>query len=344
MFGLKRNQVIGIDVGSAAIKIVQLRKSSGRWAVAAAGIVRIARHSEKGAAMASIRAIQNCIEVSGGGSRLAVCGVGGHESAIRDFELAEVEASLVEQAILVETEHLNPFDTDEILFDYKLLSNSDGKMKGYVAATTQRLVKRKLDLIKKAGLKCAMVDVEALSLINCRNELEKPEDHSSTAIVNIGNSCTTFVAEGKDGRPFVREIKFGGRDIFDRLAVAYETSAELAEEYLFSKNGEKDEYTAILPTACRHLITEINKTIRFYETQAKSSAVKKLLVCGGIASAKGLLDVLNDQISAEAVLWNPCEKMKVRFLRNHNGALRNNIIRKCGPALAVAVGLAMRSI
>ncbi|MHC4742112.1 MAG: type IV pilus assembly protein PilM [Planctomycetota bacterium] len=344
MFGFKRNQVIGIDVGSAAIKIVQLRKSSGGWSVAAAGIVRIGRQSDKGGELASVRAIQNCMDVSGGGSRLAVCGVGGRESAIRDFDLEEVEPFQIEQAILAETEHLNPFDTEEIVYDYRLLSNCDGRMKGYVAASTQRLVNSKLNLIKKAGLKCAMVDLEALSLINCRNELDKSKDHSSTAIINIGNSCTTFVAESKDKQPFVREIPFGGRDIFERLAVASETSVEEVEEYLFSKNGEKNEYSAALPTACRQLITEINKTVRFYEAQADSSSVEKLLVCGGVASAKGLVDVLGEETPVEAVLWNPCENMKVRLLRNHNAALRNNIIRNSGPALAVAVGLAMRSI
>ncbi|MBN2269014.1 MAG: pilus assembly protein PilM [Sedimentisphaerales bacterium] len=344
MFGIKTNQVIGVDVGSAAVKIVQLHKDANGWEVAAAGIVRTAQHSEKGAAGASVRAIQNCLEVSGGASRLAVCGVGGPESAIRGFELAAVEPPLLEKAILAETEELNPFNTDDILFDYKLLSNSEGKIRGYVVAATNRLVKSKLSLIKKAGLKCALVDLEALSLINCRNEIEKPEAGFSTAIINIGNSCTTFVAEDKDAHPFVREIKFGGRNIIDMLAAANGTASNEVEEYLFGKNGTKQEYASILPIACRQLVIEINKTLRFYDAQENSSPVKELLVCGGIAAAKGLLDALNKQLSARAVLWNPIEKMRLRSLRSPNEALRNNIIRNSGPALVVAVGLAMRSI
>lgn len=344
MLGLKRNQVIGVDVGSAAVKIVQLRKGAGGWSVAAAGIVRIGRHSEKGTALASARAIQNCMEVSGGRSRLAVCGVGGREAAIRDFEVDEVEPFQLEQTILTQAENLNPFDTDKILFDYRVLSQSDGKMKGYVAAATERLVKNKLNAMKKAGLKCAMVDIEALSLINCRNQLTKSKDHSSTAIINIGHSTTSFVAEGKGNTPFVREIKFGGKDIFHRLAETAEATQEQAEEHLFGKNGESDRYAAMLAPICRQLVTEVNRTLRFYEAQAGSSIIDKLLVCGGMASARGLVDILNDQTPCEAVLWNPCKKMKVRLLRNHNAALRNNIIRNSGPALAVAVGLAMRSI
>lgn len=344
MFGIKTNQVIGVDVGSAAVKVVQLYKDSNGWEVAAAGIVRTARHCEKGAAQACVRAIQNCLELSGGGSRLAVCGVGGPESAIRCFELTAVEPPLLEKAILAETEHLNPFDTDDILFDYKLLSSSNGKMKGYVAAATNRLVKTKLNLIKKAGLRCAMVDLEALSLINCRNELEKPEGGFSTAIINIGNSCTTFVAEDKDGRPFVREIKFGGRNIIDVLASANGISTNEVEERLFDKSSTKQEYESILPLACRQLVAEIEKTLRFYDAQENCCPVKELLVCGGIATAKGLLDALNKQLSTKAVLWSPVEKMRLRSLRSPNEALRNNIIRNSGPALTVAVGLAMRSI
>ena len=324
--------------------MVQLHKNSHGWEVTAAGIVRTAGHSEKNAAQASVRAIQNCLEVSGGAARLAVCGVGGPESAIRGFELAAVEAPLIEKTIRAEAQHLNPFDTDDILFDYKLLSNADGKMKGYVAAATNRLVKSKLSLIKKAGLKCAMVDLEALSLINCRNELEKSDKELAAAIINIGYSCTTFVAEDKDGHPFVREIRFGSRNIIDVLASTNGTSSQEAEEHLFDKNIAEEEYSSILPIACRQLVIEIDRTIRFYDAQENSSPVKELLVCGGIAAAKGFLDSLNKQLPTKAILWNPVEKIRLRSLRNPNEALRNNIIRNSGPALAVAVGLAMRSI
>ena len=73
---------MGVDIGSFAVKIVQLRKSSSQWLVTAAGVVDI---SEKGAdnpgrkEANSARAVYNCMRLTGIKGKMAVCGVGGAE-------------------------------------------------------------------------------------------------------------------------------------------------------------------------------------------------------------------------------------------------------------------------
>lgn len=335
---------MGVDVGSAAAKIVQLHRGGHGWTVTAAGIARIAHQNGRDYRQNSVRAILDCIELSGSTTRLAVCGVGGPDVAVRSFEMACPQPFEIEQAIAAEARHACPFDTDDLRLDYKLFSRSDAKATGYVAAATSRLVSSKLNIIREAGLRCALVDIEALALINCYNETRKSDADCSAAILNIGSSFTTFVAEGANAQPFVREIRFAGRDVIDRLAGESGIPADQVEASLFDTGRAGEESVGKLQAACSQLVTEVSKTLRYYEAQQGSVPVRELLVCGGFASAHGLTDVLGGQLSIKAVLWNPLEKMRVGLARNHNKVLRQNILRKCGPAMAVAVGLAMRSI
>ncbi|MCK5224968.1 pilus assembly protein PilM, partial [Candidatus Calescamantes bacterium] len=94
-----------------------------------------------------------------------------------------------------------------------------------------------------------------------------------------------------------------------------------------------------LEIACGQLITEVIGTIRHHRTHTSTEAVEKLHVCGGFASAKGFVEILNEKLPVETVLWNPFDKMTCDLNEEVKAMLQKN-----GPAMAVAAGLAMRAI
>ncbi len=117
MLGLGRQEIMGVDIGSFAVKIVQLRRASNNWLVTAAGIVDI---SEKGTdnpgrkETNSARAIHNCMRLTGIKSKLAVCGIGGAEVAVRNFEVPIIPEEQIERAIMMEAKQVCPFNTDPL--------------------------------------------------------------------------------------------------------------------------------------------------------------------------------------------------------------------------------------
>ena len=94
-----------------------------------------------------------------------------------------------------------------------------------------------------------------------------------------------------------------------------------------------------LAKACHKLIVDVTDTLRYYAAQEKSTAVEKIFVCGGFALVKGFVELLDNQLPAKAVLWNPFDKIRCDAGQNYR-----DILQKNGPAMAVAAGLAMRSI
>ena len=348
MFGLGRQEVMGVDIGSSAVKIVQLRRASNHWLVTAAGIVDI---SDKGVdnpgrkETNSARAIHNCMRLSGIKTKLAVCGVGGAEVAVRNFEFPIIPDEQIERAIMLEAKQVCPFNTDQVAVDYRLIPDGEGKTRGYLVVATDRLIKSMVRLADRAHLNCALMDVDGLALLNCFNELEKPEKNHGTAILNIGSNCTTFTVEGEGGWPFIRNLGYAGDSIIEGIAAENEMTPD-AVKAMFA--GDPKEITANIQgsfkRACDRLITDIVKTVRYYGAQERSSDIRKILVCGGFALFGELVKILEGSLPMDVKLWNPFEKMRCHVGRNHRGILVKSILRKNGPAMAVAAGLAMRAI
>ena len=348
MFGLRRHEVMGVDIGSFAVKIVQLRRASNNWVVTAAGIVDI---SEKGTdnpgrkETNSARAVHNCMRLTGINTKLAVCGVGGAEVAVRSFEFPVIPEEQIERAIMLEAKQVCPFNTDQIAVDYRLIPDGDGKTRGYLVVATDKLIKSVVRVTNRAHLNCAMMDVDGLALLNCFNELEKPEKNHGTAILNIGSNYTTFTVEEDGGWPFIRNLSYAGDSIIEGIAAENEMTPDAAKAIFAGEpKGIPANIQDSFKRACDRLITDITKTVRYYGAQKRSSDIQKILVCGGFALFGDIVKILDSSLPMDVVLWNPFEKMRCHVGRNHRGVLVKSILRKNGPAMAVAAGLAMRAI
>ncbi len=225
-----------------------------------------------------------------------------------------------------------------------MIPDGNGKTRGVLVAATNALIKSKVQLAKEAHLKCVLMDVDGLALLNCFNELdsesEKPQTGRMIAILNVGGSCATLAIMGDNGWPFIRDVTYAGDDIVKQLATENDMSVGAAKEMLSSDSPvEQIELYDSLKNACQKLIVNVAESLRYYVAQEKSMLVDKIFVCGGFAPAKGFVDLLNSQLPVEAVLWNPFKK-----IRCDAGQRYKDILAKTGPAMAVAAGLAMRSI
>ena len=381
--GFEKKEVMGLDIGESQVKLIQLRKDNGGYAVTAAGITEIAASegSNKRRRINTLSAIHQCLELTGIKTDLAVCSVSGPEVAVRHFEFPPLPSEEIEAAVSLEASQVCPFNAEDGAIDYQLMSDGDDKTKGVLVAATNALIKSKVQLAKEAHLKCVLMDVDGLALLNCFNELGSESEKLQTgpvrgtppcgpqdalrrnpnktlepsatpmagisngtrrmiAILNVGGSFTTLAIMGDNGWPFIRDVTHAGDDIVKRLATENDMSVEAAKEMLSSDSpAEQIEHYDSLKKACHKLIVDVAESLRYYVAQEKSTLVDKIFVCGGFAPAKGFVELLSSQLPVEAVLWNPFDK-----IRCDAGQRYKDILAKTGPAMAVAAGLAMRSI
>jgi type IV pilus assembly protein PilM len=356
---LKKDAILGLDIGSSAVKIVALQQNDSGYSVSGVGIREVAAIQEapilqndgKMAAqddsrhrIDTVKAVRECFEQVRIKTKMVVCGLSGPEVAVRDFEFPPLSAEDIEAAIQLEASQVCPFSAADSAVDYHLIPNGDDKTRGVLVAATNSLIAAKVRLAKEAGLNCVLMDVDGLAILNCFNGLADEDWRSGTnrtvAILNVGGSHTTLAIMDDKGWPFIRDMTYAGDDILAQIAAENNTSVVTVRRVLSGNSAEGEPgIHGSLEKACQKLIANVGETLRYYSAQSASSNVEKLFVCGGFALVRGFVELLNGRLGAEAVLWNPFDKI----LCNANKRV-GDILAHTGPAMAVAAGLAMRSI
>ncbi len=345
LFELKKTDVIGLDIGSCTVKMVALRKSDKGYTTTAAGITEIAASEDDIQRRANtVQAVRKCFDSARIKTKLVVCGVSGQEVAVRDFEFPSLLPEEIVSAVSLEASQVCPFSAADSAVAYHLMPNDDNKTSGVLVAAMNTLVTNKAQLAKEARLKCVLMDVDGLALLNCFKELtngsEKSETNQTVAILNVGGTHTTLAIMDNDGWPFIRDMTYAGNDIVAQMAARNDTSEETVRGILFGdSSADEAGLSDSLEKASHKLITDVGETLRYYTAQSASANVEKLFVCGGFSLARGFVELLNRRLGVEVVLWNPFDKIS----RNSNREYED-IYSKTGPAMTVAVGLAMRSI
>lgn len=186
-----KDTVLGLDIGSSAVKMVVLGKSKAGYSVTAAGIARIAAGDESNGnrRTSSVKAIRECFERTQARTKYAVCGVSGQEVAVRDFEFAPLPDEEIAAAVSLEASQVCPFNVTDIAVDYQVIPNGDARTRGVLVVATNAVVTGKTQLAREVGLKCVLTDVDGLALLNCHNGLAngngKPQTNRSVAILNV---------------------------------------------------------------------------------------------------------------------------------------------------------------
>lgn len=344
---LKREEIIGLDIGSSQIKAVHLRKDNGAYIATAAARTEIGatiEDSERQRIAKTVAAIRVCVDAVGLGLRQVVCGISGPEIAVRPFAFPALPSDEVPKAVMLEAEQVCPFDTHHNIVDYQLVASDQldvsSQIRGVMVGATNEVVRNKLQLVNGAYLNCALMDVDGLALANCYTETMPTVTDKPVAILNVGNRYTNIVILKHETMPFVRDIARGSGEIVDTLAIEKSLSRLAVLQILSGIDGKRrDEVIASLPAAAARLIADINETLRFYLIEQRMPMIERLYVCGGFAIAKGFIEALESQLHYKPVVWNPFDT--IRFEGDEN---TRQMLEKSGPAMAVATGLAMRCL
>lgn len=341
---IKNREVFGLDIGSSSVNAVQLSKKGKKWVIKAAGRAGIAPSQEENDQTNTVSAISQCLKSTGIRTRKAVCGISGPEVAVRDFQFPSLSREEIESAIHYEAAQVCPFNADDATVDFQLIDRSKDDVRGILVAATNDLINNKAELAKKASVDCVLMDVDGLALLNCLSESEDIAEQT-VAVLSVGYSYTTLAILGsRDGPalPFIRNVSYAGNDIVKAIATENDMSEDAVREMLFGgKNATErpNAFEASFEKACDKLIVDVTETLRYYTAQDKSSFVEKIFMCGGFAMIEGLVDLLDRHLPSKVVLWNPLEKLLCVANKSCE-----KILREDGPAMAVAAGLAMRSI
>ncbi|HCW91312.1 MAG TPA: pilus assembly protein PilM [Marinobacter sp.] len=352
MFGLlgkKSSAVLGLDISSSSVKLLELSKQGDRYKVESYAVEPLPANAVVEKNITDVEAVgevlKRVVSKSRTGLRNAAVAVSGSavitkviqmEGGLNEFEM--------EDQIALEADQYIPYPLDEVSIDFEVQGPSEtnpDQVDVLLAACRKENVDVREDALEIAGLKARVVDVEAYALERAYTLIEPQLDAQGedlvVAVVDLGATMTTLsvLAEGKT--VYTREQIFGGKQLTEEIQRRYGLSLE--EAGLAKKQGGlPDDYEAeVLMPFREAVVQQVARALQFFFGASQYNAVDYVVLAGGTASIQGLTDMVEEKTGAPTLLANPFADMSVGT-RVNASALGND-----APSLMIACGLAMRS-
>ncbi|MFA6162930.1 MAG: pilus assembly protein PilM [Methylobacter sp.] len=348
-FNQKQSAVIGVDISTAAIKLLELSKAGTRYRVESYAVVPLPQDAVFDKNIANIDVISDAIKMAykQSGSKLKQAAVAVAGSSVMTKMIA-MPASLtddeMEEQIMVEADQYVPYSLDEVNFDFEVQGQNEinpEMVDVLLAASRKEIVEDRVEALAKAGLKAKIVDVEAFAMENAFallvDQLPDSTEGQAIAIVDIGATMTTLNVLYNSRTVYTREQGFGGKQLDEEIQRRYGLTYE--EAGLAKKiGGLPDNYTTdVLEPFKRAMVQQIQRSIQFFVSSSANRRIDSIILSGGCASIPGIDKLVQQTIGVPAIIANPFINMTLSN-RVTPHALSND-----ASAMMIACGLALRS-
>jgi len=346
MFGMGGNKtIVGLDIGSSAIKAIELKKTRAGIELARLGIEPLATDVVVDSMIMDSPSVATAVAKlftdNGIKSKAVATSVSGHSVIVKPIKLPIMPEQELADRIQTEAAQYIPFDIAEVNLDYQVLSDdlSGPNMDVLLVAVKKDKILNYTNVLSMAGKSPAVVDIDVFALQNCYEYNYDPAPNTTVALLNIGASVMNINIVRGVTPLFTRDVSVGGHQYTDSLQKELDLSFTDAEAF---KLGEKvgtvseDAKLPILQQVTEIIVLEIQKTFDFFKATAPGEHIEKVYMAGGSASVPGLMEALRQEFSLPVELLNP-------FQRIETGSVGAGLVDANAGQLAVAVGLALRS-
>ncbi len=344
----KAKPVIGLDISSTSVKLLELTRSGDRYRVESYSVKPLPPNAvvEKNitdpAAVADV--IRSMVKQSTTKLKHAAVAVAGSAVITKMIDMpAELSEDAMESQIASEADQYIPFPLEEVAIDFEVQGPSPrnpDQVEVLLAACRRENVDVREQVLSESGLVAEKVDIEAYCMERAFDlvaEQLEDQDGQVVAIIDIGATMTTLsvLVDGKT--VYTREQLFGGRQLTEEIQRRYGLSRE--EAGLAKKQGGlPDDYEMeVLNPFKDAVVQQVTRSLQFFFSASQYNDVDYIVLAGGVASLEGLVNLIEEKLGTQTVVANPFARMAVSS-RVNAVALATD-----APSLMIVTGLAMRS-
>ena len=345
-FGGGGRTLVGLDIGSSSIKVVELKKTRGGIAAVHVGIEPLAIDAVVDSMIVDSGIVANAVttifSTSGIKSRAVATSVSGHSVIVKKITMQTVSEQVLAEQIQTEAAQHIPFAINDVNIDYQILTEdaASPQMDVLLVAVKKDKILNYTNALQLAGRQPSIVDIDAFALQNCYEYNYDPAPQTTVALLNIGASVTSISIVKGTVPLYTRDVSMGGNQYTDSLQKELDLSFEDAELLkLGNKVGtvSEDAKSPILQQVTDILVLDIQKTFEYFRATAGGERIERIYLAGGSARVAGLVETLRQEFSLPVELINPF--LKIDPPSDSSFVLTDNNQSQ----LVVSVGLALRS-
>lgn len=345
----KKPLLIGLDISSAAVKLLELERAGDNYRVESYGVEPLPPNSVVETSVTDVQAVGDAIarvvKRAKTRSKLAAVAVAGSAVITKTIQMpASLSEDEMELQIETEADQFIPYPLEEVKLDFEILGPSPKNadtVDVLLAASRSENVETRVDAVTTGGLTATVVDVEAYAMERAFSLLADHHPDKAldgvVAVVDIGaNMSTLSVLQGRR-IIYTREQIFGGMQLTEAIQRRYGLSFE--EAGLGKKGGGlPDDYVPeVLEPFKETIAQQVNRSLQFFFASGHHSAVQHIVLAGGTASIAGIDRVVESKTGTPTSIANPFAHMAL------SSRIDAQVLNSDAPALMIACGLALRS-
>ncbi len=355
---------IGIDIGSSAIKVVEIKKKGGKAVLETYGAIALGPYAELDAGRVTnlpvdkiSQALQEVLKQSGAtGTDLAIS-IPIQSSLIFVLELPlQIKESEMSEIVTTEARKYIPVPITEVSIDYFLLPKKEAsfeemnseapgadssslgteKLNVLVVATQNDAVAKYRSIVSEANLSASFFEIEIFSSIRSNFEHEL----SPVLLIDFGASRTKLSIVEFGTVKGYHTIDRGGMDISNSisksLSISFSEAEKMKKEFGLFGNPAEKTLADIIKVHVDYIFSETNNVLLGYEKKYNRT-ISKVIFTGGGSLLKGLKEVAENNFRAQIETGRPFSKVSAP-------AFLEKVLDTMGPEFAVALGLALRKL
>ena len=349
LFSRKNPPLVGLDISSTAIKLLELSRSGGRYRVESYTVEPLPANSVVEKSIADVEAvgeaIRRAVKRSGTKCKFAAVAVAGSAVITKVISMpASLGDDEMESQIALEADQYIPYPLDEVNLDFEVLGPSvknPERVDVLLAASRSENVESRTAAAELGGLAARIVDVEAFAMENAFTLIaEMMEDGGADrtiAVVDIGATMTTLNVMHDRKSIYTREQVFGGKQLTEEIQRRYGLSYE--EAGLSKKQGGlPDNYIPeVLEPFKESMVQQVSRSLQFFFSSSPYNGVDHIVLAGGCASIPDIDELIAQKTGTETSIANPFANMSL------SGKVRPESLSSDAPSMMIACGLALRS-
>lgn len=355
IFGFGTRKVLGIDIGTSSVRVVELLKKKGAihlnnyaelksesfvkkpFRVFTKNSISLS-NSELG------KAIGNILEEAGMETKTANLGIPDFSSFFTSFQIPVMSKEEIPQAIQYEVRPYIPLPLLEVTLDWIIMEGEPSKtpLKILVVAIPNDVIIQYQEIAKVAGLELKSLESEVFSLARAvARSVGKEEKGKKMALIDIGARSTTCSILENGILKFSYTLGIGGNELTEVVAKSFNIDYDEGEELkikngLLANENEKMNTRRVLIPLIDSILEEAKEVFRnFYRQEGKE--VDKVCLAGGMANMVGLKEYFAENLKKEVMIVNP-------FLNINYPLMLKKNLEQIGPLYAIAAGLALNGL
>lgn len=333
MFFSKQKSILGVDIGTANIKIAQISHDSTK-VLDTYGIVNISyqidNHNNTVAINQTAEILSNLLKQARTTTKRCVVSLPNSAVFTSVIDMPKMTEKQLASSIEFEAKKYIPLPISEVGLSWSVVSSDATSSKVLLTAVPNQVRESYVKVFELAGLELEIIEIEALALI--RSLIIGTVKNS--VIIDIGAKSTGLNVIKNGYLQLTRNLNIGGDTITNRIAQVLNLSYLRAEQF---KRDFGVSQAAFIPEAVKPILTiiknEVKQLVNLY--QSKDSKLDKIILVGGGSNLPGIIDFFSD-LGAPVELGNPLKM--VSYPKSGEA-----VIERFAPQLPIAVGLALRN-